>query len=445
MVKAAGSLLLLFILSCLYASALSAADKPSAHVRGGNSPGPVISIDHPDSLVSHHDINIQYGISTREVLTRQMLVVQYRLQSNDAFITLRTDIVPATGESYVALPARKTKLPETSAKRYQYELNVLVNASRSGRMTLRVPALIYSEGGKDRYRFHFAEQVIEVKALPPYLPPYIPMVPLQMESAFSTSWSWYKPLQTGKIYYWTIKLQAEKADELSLPDLRQQLLSNATIQFLPAEITRETHKDHDSMIQRVTYTIPFTLKKSGYVNLPEIGLQHFDPESRRLSSRHYHVQGIFVLNLYLQWLIVIVLLALCFLFFWKTRFFAVAAYRNGRQYYQARHLLAQAATVAQMRMAMNSIGESWGWSANLSLSQWASRWQHDISPDVSMSQSLASLSRSLYGPEEDQDSVKSVRDALGASYLRQWMMCLKAALRRIKDEEREPIVPDNVL
>lgn len=424
MVKMAATILLLFF---GHSITVLASEQSSLLATGKGSVSTVIPIDKAGETVQHRDINIQYNISTRTVLSGQMLAIHYRLQSNDAFITLRSTIEPGIGESYIELLPRKTKLTGNNAKRYQYELNVLFNTSRSGTIDLRVPDLIYSEGGKDKYRFNFTSQAVQVKALPPYLPPYIPMTPLRIESDFSTKGSWFNPLETHRIYYWTIELQTEKADMLSLPDLRQQLISNASIEFLPAEISRNTEKRHNTMIQNVTYNIPFMFKKSGLAVFPEIGLRYFDPESRRLSSRQYRVEDIVVLNLYLQWLIVVILFSLVCLGLWKIRFFILNVVRNGRHHYQAKQMLANADSALKCRLALNHLGASWGWPDNLSLSQWTLCWQQNINHTNKVGQSIDSLRRSLYSPDKNPDSINQVRNALESSYLRQWFLCIKAA------------------
>ena len=396
-------------------------------VKGSNSP--VIFVEKPGLLFESQGISIKYSLSSHVVLARQMLQIKYRLLSNDAFISLRTDIEPGNGESYVTLAMQKTTMAEGDAKRYQYELNVLFNASRSGEMNLRVPDLIYSEGGKDRLRFQFAEQLIKVNALPPYLPPYTPMVPIKLTSTFSDSWSWFDPLTTGEIYYWTIRLQAAKADALSLPDIRQQLISQPGIQFLPAEIARNTEVTHDNVIENVTYTIPFILTKSTLGELPAISLQYFNPDTRRLSSTVYPMPGIVALNFYLKLLIIFLLVSLCFFMLWKVYPVASRIYHHCLNFYQARRLLNSAETPEQLRQAMNKMGLSWGWPPNLSLKQWGLNWQRDLGADADMTTSLGTLAYQLYGGGDGRDISQLEQNILENSYTKQWLLCCKAALQ----------------
>lgn len=394
--------------------------------RAGNTP--VVLVEQMGAQKKILGVTIEYTLSARTVLTRQMLMIQYRLQANDAFITLRTDIEPLDGESYITLLTKKTKLPQGSEKRYEYELNVLFNASRSGAMSLRIPALIYSEGGKDRFRFQFNEQAIDVTSLPPYLPPYTPMVPLTIESSFSQGWSWLNPLNTDEVYYWTINLQAEAADVYSLPDIRQQLHSDSTIQFLPAEVTRTTIKLYDKLLQKVSYSIPFIINNSTYASLPDLSIRYFNPQSRRLSSATYPLPGIVALNKYWYFAIIIVMAWLCLWLVWKIRLAVIAVFVYSRDYYRARRLVSQAESAVQLRYALNQLGLAWGWSGNLSLQQWGQSWRRDVCQTMDMVPAMDRLAYSLYGGGEDTDGVGRVRSILESSNYKQWILCCKAGL-----------------
>lgn len=402
-------------------------DAVSGNVRSGSSP--LIIVEQPDEPRDSHGITIEYSLSTRTIMTRQMMKIHYRIQSNDAFITLRAETEPVQGETYITLLTRKTPLPQSSTKRYQYDLNVVFTTSESGAKLLRIPSLIYSEGGKDRYRFNFKAQTIKVTSLPSYLPPYTPMVPLKIESSFSQSWSWLKPLNTDEVYYWTLSMQAETADETSLPDIRQQLSSDHSIRFLPAEISRDTIKQHDQLVQTITYIIPFVINKSSVVSLPGLSFRHFDPLSRRLASTTYQIPNIVALNRYLRWILWILIVIACVIVFWKLRPAVVAIYISARDFYRARRLVLQSQSALQVRTALKCLGLSWGWSDNLSLQQWGLLWQRDIDQSMDMMPALERLAYCLYGGGEDKEGLQQLQTILVSSYVRQWLVCIKAALR----------------
>ena len=395
---------------------------------GSESSIPVIDVNQPDQMHTRADIGIRYSLSARFIYTQQMLMINYQVESDDAFISLRIDIEPRVGEEYSMLKLRKSVLPESAGRRYRYELNVLFNTSQSGALDFRMPELIYSEGGRDAYRFRFASQPLQVNALPPYLPPYMPMGKIDIESSLSASSSWRNPLRTGKLYYWNITLKGEGVSAQSMPDIRQQISSSRAIQFLPSDLSETTEITYDKLVQKMHYRIPFTLTSSGLVQLPEIRLQYFNAGQKRLVAKSYRQDDLLSITPLVYWSIIIILVAVAVLLAWRLRHPVRRAYHNVRGLYHARQLLLQANTAQQLRFAMNKLGQAMGWPANISLSQWLYNWQQNNHTDQQMAEYIHSLNRSLYAPEDTQIDIPAIGSVLLSSSLYQYNKCIRAAL-----------------
>ncbi len=387
-----------------------------------------VEVSQADVWVHNKDLAIQYNLSTQSVFAGEMLTLNYRLETNDAFISLRIENEIKKGEEYIVLRTRKQELPRTADRRYRYELKVLYNNTRSGDYSFKVPVLVYSEGGRDTYRFHFANQRIQVKALPPYLPPYIALQDTQIISSMSEHSSWYDPLDTGRVYFWNITLKAKNASLQAMPEITQQISSNLNIDFLPAEITRQTEKHHDTVIQQVQYSIPFTLKKNGYFSMPAIRLQYFDSLQRRLISRQYIEDKMLSLNRYIQWLIMIgvLLLAAYLLKIISVPCFHV--YQQLRILYQGRKQLRKAETAQQVHQAMKLFGKSLGWPENIGLKQWSQKWNACMGADNSLDEDIRLLGRKLYSLHQDEGELFIQQNILRSSCVQQGWQCIRSVI-----------------
>ncbi len=388
----------------------------------------VIDVDKAGQLQFSGPIAIRYDLSADSVYTQQLMAIQFQLDSNDAYISLRIDIEPEADESYRLLGIRKTVLPETSRHRYRYLFKVLYKTAQSGALALTIPDLIYSEGGRDNYRLRFASQRLQVKPLPEYLPPYITMSAVDLESSISTPATWYRPLDTGRVYYWNIVITGIGLDAQSMPDIRQQINNKPGLRFLPPILSAATEVSPDDSVQKIRYSIPFIADSSGLLQLPDIRLHYFDTGKQRLVSKHYVQERLTVLSATIFWLLILVIAAIVVMLWRRLRQPVSRACRNIYDLYHARRQLQHAQTGQQMRAAMNRLGESLGWPANPTLSEWLQYWRQDIHLDGSIADHVHALSAQLYGPASKSDDVGELRALLLSTLPKQFWRCIKASL-----------------
>jgi len=401
----------------------------SDDIRVSASGSEIIDVEHPQTWIQNEKLSIQYSLSARSIFAGEMLMLVYHLETNDAFISLRIENKPAEGEEYIALKTLKRELADTSDMRYSYELRVLYSSVRSGEHQLRIPELVYSEGGRDAYRFRFTEQTIQVKPLPPYLPPYIALQDTQISSSISANSSWYNPLETGRVYYWNIILTARNASLLTMPEIARQLSSNKNIKLLPAEISRTTEKHHDFLIQQVSYNIPFSINKSGYFSLPAISLRYFDTQKGRLISSQYTEDYLFSLNTSMRWLIIVGTLLLCAYFLNVITTSCMRICRQLRILHLGRKQIRGADTAQQIRRAMQLLGKSLGWPENIGLIEWSRKWNLCMGEDKSMDVNLQLLGRKLYSQHPQQGELFIGQNILKASRLQLSWYCIRNAVK----------------
>lgn len=378
------------------------------------------------------DIRVSYSLSAVEVFARQFLSIQYQLDSNDSFITLAIDYQNIPGEGMIPLIVEKQKSGQPGFK-YHYVFNVKYYTTRTGKQKLFVPSLLYSEGGKIKYRFNFKPRSVMNKALPPYLPPYIPVGNIELESDFPQSESWLGWYDKDKIYYWNIYLHAKNVTPDVLPEIRQQLVSNRNIKFLPAEIIRKTVKGVNNINRKIHYSIPFVPVSSGQVTMPVLQLQSFNTQTRQLNNQHYSFDTIYVLHPYVQWLVDALIFILVVFVFGKLLPPVMRVSYHLRVLVRARKQIKLAATTVQLRRAMTLLAKAFNWPENQSVERWMGCWFRDIEKTENADAVINPINTGLYSSSCIQaDSFNDAKQFFQQPVLRQYLTCFILAWKQKK-------------
>jgi len=381
------------------------------------------------------NIRVSYSLSTYETFARQFLTIQYQLETNDSFITLGIDYQKTPGEEMIPLTVKKQTTGQSEFK-YRYQFNVKYYTTRTGEKILSIPPLIYSEGGKIKYYFSFKPQRIVNTPLPPYLPPYIPVGGIELESDFPESESWSGWYEKDKIYYWNIHLQAENVTPDVLPEIRQQLRSNKGIKFLPAETSHKTVKGIDNIVQKIHYSIPFVLTASGKVKLPELRLQSFNAQTRRLNNQQFSFGYVVAFHSYVQWFIEGVILLLLLIFLRKIWPLVKRVRYHLGILIRARKQIKMASTIVQLRAAMQLMAKAFFWPENQSVEKCMECWFRDIEKTNNADAFINPINRGLYSSLQLQsDSFYDVKRFLYKSVFRQYMKCLILAWKHEEDSD----------
>ncbi|NOY67447.1 MAG: hypothetical protein GXP13_08590 [Gammaproteobacteria bacterium] len=391
-------------------------------------------VDEMDKRVSTKKISASYKLSAQEVFTRQFLTIQYRLESNDSFITLDIDYQNTPGTGAIPLNVKKEKTGNADGFKYRYLLDVKYFMTRAGDQTLIIPPLIYSEGGKVIHRIGFKSQIINNKPLPPYLPPYIAVGDIELESDFPKAESWLGLYETDKVYYWDIYLRGQDITPDVLPEIRQQLRSNNGIQFLPAETKRSTIKGFDEVTQQIHYSIPFVLKSNGWVMLPTLRLQSFDAKTQRINNKQYVFKTVYVFNYYALWMFDVLMLALLFFVTWKILPLLLSVIRKTGILIAARQQIRQAENPVQLRKGMNLLAGVFNWPENITLEKWIGYWCRDIKNHKNPNGVISPLNAGLYSDASIEDErFADVKKFVQRPVLRQYWICFVLSCKTAYD------------
>ena len=299
-----------------------------------------------------------------QVWQRERTTVTVEVQSTDRFATLEASLPRIDGVDVQALPA--TNEAGTDGKRI-LRLTWQLAAHTPGKQTIRLPTIRYNLNGRDAAQWQPPVQTLDVQALPPYLPPTIPVGNVEIESHIEPS----GVLQPGHLAYWHIRLHSDAVNTAQFPPILKQMRSSG-VELFPAKVDKPAS---DGGQYRLEYHIPFKPQSSGRLDLPTLQWHWFDPETARLEHRQYTPPRPWVLG----WVIrTVLILLVSLLLLGAVLSVGKRAKQRWQQWRTTQHVwqAVQGSSDPQtVRQAMRDCALAHTWPDNFSTRQWLTYWE----------------------------------------------------------------------
>ncbi|MCW8986514.1 MAG: hypothetical protein OQK75_02485 [Gammaproteobacteria bacterium] len=328
--------------------------------------------------------------SSIEPYEREQIQVHIKITSSDSTSRLSfKDSAVVKGFDYKPLLFKRTRQKNGN---YLLEIGCAITPLKNGTYNLELPPIEYSLSGVARKRFFLPVKKIMSKILPRYLPPTIPVGKVLIKSNLSPAGI----LQKDSISYWNIFLQGQVSHSYKLPPVLRQLKSNEQIQILPVKSTHSNNVTNELLTSTVIHSIPFKALQNGFLTLPELRFQYFDPESEKINTVIYKEKRVFVLGIYARSIVIIVFLLLVFWVIWliHKKWIKIKYSKNKRE--QAIELLKNPDHANDIRVALQLLAQSEFWPVNLTVSQWKSLWINKYQAEEKFDILIDEISCALY-------------------------------------------------
>ncbi len=335
------------------------------------------------------------SFSTISPYERQQLIIHVAVISTDS--SARLSIKDGADiDGFESTPLNFKRIKNTDGT-YLLQIGWGLSAIKSGILKLEPPPVTYSVSGVSRKQFYLPIKTLDVKALPSYLPPTIPVgkVTIKSESVNTNI------LQTNSLSYWNISINGAFNNAYNLPPVLRQIKSNKKIKFLPGNSERHTKSSDSTLFSSANYSIPFKALQSGVVTLPKIEIQYFDPDDAMLKIITHRSEDIFVLSVIWRGFLS---LAIFFILFYIGR----KIYQVWQRHIYSHNKRAQAIEklhdnmgIKETRESIILIAESEYWPANITISQWANLWQNKYQVSNNFEEFVSLLSADLYSLNSD--------------------------------------------
>lgn len=367
---------------------------------------------------------VSVSISQTEVWQRQQVLVRVQVRSHERYYHLQADPFRHPGLHVVPLPSET--IQDARSGRTVRRAGWALYPTSAGTLEVELPPIQYRRGGRNQARFALPRLIIEARALPPYVPADLPVGSISLQSQRRTPGL----LDTGSLSFWVVEVRGRDLPAAWLPSPLGPVRDNRALQFLAPEAEYQQQANDHGLVSTAHYRIPFSARRSGPLQLPELSLQYFDPESGRLVRVTAAPERAWVLGQ--SWraalLALAVLLAALLGAGWLRRVRAYRAWRRNRQ--EMLWAVARAADARELRRALGQWGRRQGWRLDGSLSTW---WKffdlHYRRVDPELPTLLSGLNRAEFSPHQGAE-FEPLRAAL--------LPALRKARRRRRPRRAQP-------
>lgn len=301
------------------------------------------------------------------VWQREQTTLTVAVETTDRFATLEASLPRIEGVDVQAIPA-SNKASHTPGKRV-LRIAWLLSPHTPGTQQILLPAIRYNLNGRDAAQWQAPPQTLEVQALPPYLPPTIPVGKVEIESHLEPD-GW---LQPGHLAWWHVSLHSNTVATAQFPPILKQIQAVTGIETFPAKVEQATSGNGQ---YRLDYHIPFKPQGNGRLGLPTLAWHWFDPGTGRLEQVSHPPPPAWVLGW--GWRVVSGIATGLLLLASLLRLGSITR-RHWRQWQSQRQVwrvFRQNADAHAIRQALEQCSAAHGWSGNISIRRWLQHWEH---------------------------------------------------------------------
>lgn len=370
----------------LYARRVGRLQIPPLMFHGAMTRPLALSVSAPTDS-RNRPIMVHSAIGATSVWVDQATPVTVRVIGASSFASLKTRSTQQNNLGIVALPATQTGATVNGQSWTQYRMEWLLYPQTAGMFTIQLPPVEYDEDGIVTHQFYVPPVNLHVRPLPVFVPPTMLVGRLDVSAVLPA-----RPfIFRHELAFLTLHVRGH--DPLGARwGILRQLKSDEAVTFYPAR------EDASSSVARPDrLEVPFRPTQIGWVTLPTIRLQYFDPETGKIVTDHQPLGRVLVLS---PWIVAVAAaLALWVLFIvsrqtYRTierRFHAYAAY------WKALRALEAADNASMLRSGLLGIARAESWPSNLTLSAWLRLWVDRYPHLASVAQDVNRLEAWLYG------------------------------------------------
>lgn len=333
-----------------------------------------IKIEAPSSF-NNQPIEVVINKLKLNPWVREQVKILITVISTDKNIILDRKNLHTKGVDSYLVPQSTIPFKQNDNTQYKHTIGWNVFFLYEQKNKLRLPEIEYIKDGVPRYKFHFPAAKFNVKALPIYISPVIPVGYIEVNAKYlELPDLLLQPGSTSIIQY---SLRGTGVPAKWLPSLSQKYNLNTrnTIQFSHLKTTLNHNVQNTDLIGIKTVDIAFTPLANGLTDFETLNLQYFEPKSGVLKTIRYEHNKLLVLYWFLQLILFIALTFLAVYAFMKSTKLLIIISNNYIHKYRCKKILFNAISSVEIIRALNEFSISQHWSENLSLYQWLNKFE----------------------------------------------------------------------
>ena len=339
-------------------------------------------------------IALNWSVSKTSVWERQQIIVTTKLHSPEKFATVDIGEIQVPGIESHALPVVKKRIGADDGTVTEFTMTWLLYPQTSALHKIDLPVIRYSSQGLVKRQFYLPLMDVRIKPLPPYIPPIMAVGNVSILTDLQSP----ALVTTNHPIAWQVTLQSRDLLPQMFPPVLRQIKSDNRIKIDTLDSQRHVYPDNGGVSTSVIHKLSVGSLGNGFINVPSLRLQYFDPDTAKLKTIVTPAVTIFALDpIWISLLATFVVVLVGALGWSGAR--RVKKYLTMRR--RVRHALVtieQAADPKALRMALNQYAGAVGWPDNTTLEQFFRCWRSaNKDCESQMRIALQELSSCYYG------------------------------------------------
>jgi hypothetical protein len=319
-------------------------------------------------------------LSLNEAWQRQQVLLTLEIATPDEFARLEVEELDLSDFEVIELPFERVVKKDSYKVKTGWILFPLV----SGQYEIELPKIYYRPNSGRKIKLKIPLQKLTVKSLPSYIPATMPIGKVAIKNTVQAgNLGMFSNLHdTQTLINWDVELITMNVLPQTIPPILRQVKTSKALDVFPETVDKKITKTYQGLKNNIHYTIPVKALRSGLLNLPELTIQYFDPNDAKLKRTTSQASTHWVLNRYLQWILLGLILVGALIALLKL-YRIIQAYRlQRRMIHQAINAIEQAKNTQEIRTALHNLSQAKGWQANTTLQQLLKNWQAQKGQDL---------------------------------------------------------------
>jgi hypothetical protein len=358
---------------------------PTLEFQGSRSAPTRVEVQPARDAEKGSEIRVGSTLPQPQAWVNQPVKVMLYIETEDTFVQLEAEAPWHEDAGTETLPQKKSTIAGDGFSYTRYELGWVITPLKPGQVSLQLPPVKYQRDGVTTHRFYPPRMVLQVRALPSFIPPTLPVGKQTLAATLPDGWF----LMQGQLYFLSLGIQEEGGMNRRPVEILQQFKSSPEISYF-----------RPRRLSGGLYQIPFKAEMPGLLSLPDIRLQYFDPATGKIRTRMQPMGSVWVIN---TWISYGVILGLLVLVLWAARrgyCWTGRQYRVHRQYRKALKAFRQAGDAPALKAGLMEIARAESWPLSLTLKEWQHKWMRRYPHFSEAEEILSRLQQQLYGKQE---------------------------------------------
>lgn len=260
-------------------------------------------IFHTNTFANKPEVELSLSKST--VWQREQVIATLTVKSKDTLSRIEAEEFEQEG--FFILPAEIERTENDEG--VETTLKWILFPYLAEEKKLEFPRIRYRPSTSRPRSLKLPEQLLKVRPLPIYVPPTMPVGKVTLKQDWQNGFI----ITAKKLFDWNITAESSHVTPQTLPAISRQLTSSKSLEVFPNAKEIEQSIDETGVTLFQNYQIPVKGNVFGWLALPNIEIQYFDPNNGRLKKISTDNPKVLVIH---AWMIWVMLILFAYLLYW---------------------------------------------------------------------------------------------------------------------------------